>query len=308
MTKKIYLKEMKKVARQQGMTLIELAVVLLVLVGLASLAIPYVSGFVSKTHNSTSAASGADLANAVLGYAAGNNGSYPANLDALLDSTGALSITLDDSYAAQGTTTVNSYTSGNFALMTVTTGSNANALKSLNAAGIYNVAYMPQNGTYTLSGNNWSYQPGAASTTGDNATYFVEKSTYLNKTLTATTLVTSNDASIGVTANTATAVGVGAAIANALNYNSPLAGNSAIVVLGIGQGSSLIGQNLTSAPVHFGDKSILQPQLVYSRFLAAFDVDTSGSTAAKFIGIVHAPDKGDGWESLSSSINGYYGG
>ena len=42
-----------KKARQAGMTLIELTVVLLVLIGLAGLMIPYVSGFVGKTHDST---------------------------------------------------------------------------------------------------------------------------------------------------------------------------------------------------------------------------------------------------------------
>ncbi|MCX8026056.1 MAG: prepilin-type N-terminal cleavage/methylation domain-containing protein, partial [Thermanaerothrix sp.] len=39
--------------RQAGMTLIELTVVLLVLLGLAGLLIPYVTGFAEKTHDST---------------------------------------------------------------------------------------------------------------------------------------------------------------------------------------------------------------------------------------------------------------
>ena len=38
---------------QAGMTLIELTVVLLVLIGLAGLLIPYVTGFTQKTHDST---------------------------------------------------------------------------------------------------------------------------------------------------------------------------------------------------------------------------------------------------------------
>ncbi len=51
----------KQMGREAGMTLIELTVVLLVLIGLAGLALPYISGFVGKTHNATSAASGAEL-------------------------------------------------------------------------------------------------------------------------------------------------------------------------------------------------------------------------------------------------------
>jgi len=75
-------------ARQAGMTLIELTVVLLVLVGLAGLLIPYVSGFVTKTHDSTGASNIQSLNNAMQRYAVEHYDNYPNKMDSLLISTG----------------------------------------------------------------------------------------------------------------------------------------------------------------------------------------------------------------------------
>ena len=94
-------------------------------------------------------------------------------------------------------------------------------------------------------------------------------------------------------------------ISGALNYAVP--SGHALVVLGVGAANSAVGKTLASVPVHFGDKGNLQPTYTYSRFLAAVDVDITNGTAAKIVGIVHAPDTGDKWESLYSSISGFYG-
>jgi len=74
-------------ARQAGMTLIELTVVLLVLVGLAGLLIPYVSGFVTKTHDSTGSSNIQALNNAVQRYAVEHYDNYPDKLDSLVETT-----------------------------------------------------------------------------------------------------------------------------------------------------------------------------------------------------------------------------
>jgi len=71
-------------ARQAGMTLIELTVVLLVLVGLAGLLIPYVSGFVTKTHDSTGSSNIQSLNNAMQRYAVEHYDNYPNKMDSLL--------------------------------------------------------------------------------------------------------------------------------------------------------------------------------------------------------------------------------
>jgi type II secretory pathway pseudopilin PulG len=62
--------KVKQYTRQAGMTLIELTVVLLVLIGLAGLLIPYVSGFVSKTHDGTGTFNSAGLDNNIQRYIA----------------------------------------------------------------------------------------------------------------------------------------------------------------------------------------------------------------------------------------------
>jgi len=74
-------------ARQAGMTLIELTVVLLVLVGLAGLLIPYVSGFVGKTHDATGSSNIQSLNNAMQRYSIEHYDNFPDKLDSLIEGT-----------------------------------------------------------------------------------------------------------------------------------------------------------------------------------------------------------------------------
>ena len=60
--------KVKQYTRQAGMTLIELTVVLLVLIGLAGLLLPYVGGFMIKTHDSTGTYNSAALDNNIQRY------------------------------------------------------------------------------------------------------------------------------------------------------------------------------------------------------------------------------------------------
>lgn len=73
--------------RQAGMTLIELTVVLLILIGLAGLLIPYVGSFVQKTHDSTNSSNLANLNNAFGRYVVENN-MLPQHMDALVNANG----------------------------------------------------------------------------------------------------------------------------------------------------------------------------------------------------------------------------
>ena len=75
------------------------------------------------------------------------------------------------------------------------------------------------------------------------------------------------------------------------------------VVLGVGALSDLNGKTMVDAPVHFPRNSTSNPETVYSRFLAVFQI-TDGSAAldrAKFVGVI-APD-GSG---LSTEMNNYF--
>jgi len=74
-------------ARQAGMTLIELTVVLLVLIGLAGLMIPYVSGFISKTHDSTGASSLGEVTKSMIRYETQFQG-FPDDMDSLISTSG----------------------------------------------------------------------------------------------------------------------------------------------------------------------------------------------------------------------------
>ncbi len=75
------------------------------------------------------------------------------------------------------------------------------------------------------------------------------------------------------------------------------------IVLGIGARSELNGTMMVDAPVHFPRDAASNPDLVYSRFLAIFQITdgTDALTRARFVGVV-APD-GAG---MSTQLGGYY--
>ena len=308
------------------MTLIELTVVLLVLIGLAGLTLPYVSGFIGKTHNSTSSASGSDLFSALSVYQS-QNLSYPNNLNLLTTTTLAapaatatLATYLDNTFASAigaGLGVPYAGTPTNFtALGAVVAGAGnygataqptplANAIKSLNVAGITKFAELvADNITPNVDG---TYTAGAALTGG--ATFTPEAVNIATPaalvTDTANGLSGVNPAATIAATATLGARTPNGTIASALGYTVP--NGHQLVVLGVGSANTAVGKSLAAVPVHFGDKGSLQPTYTYSRFLAAVDVDTLAGTApAKIVGIVHAPDTTDGWESVYSTIAGYY--
>jgi type II secretory pathway pseudopilin PulG len=243
---------LKAMKNQAGMTLIELTVVLLVLIGLAGLTLPYVSGFISKTHNSTSADTGSNLFTALQRYQV-ENASIPSNLNALVDTTGnTLSTYLDNSWVTGGT--------GHTNFSALSGASTTGALASLAAAGINSYAVLPIGASSLLPDGTFS------NTLSSGATFTPE-------TLGVTPTVLVTDSVGGLTATPAQAA-AHTSIAGALGYNVPT--NHALIVLGVGASNTAVGKTLASVPVHFGDKGNLQPTYTYSRFLAAVDVDTTG--------------------------------
>ena len=80
--------KVKSYARQAGMTLIELSVVLLILVGLAGLLIPYVGSFTQTTHDSTNSNNVTQLNNAFLRYTSEKN-RLPPHVDLLTNGVAA---------------------------------------------------------------------------------------------------------------------------------------------------------------------------------------------------------------------------
>ena len=123
-------------ARQAGMTLIELTVVLLVLIGLAGLMIPYVAGFVSKTHDATGDSNLGRLNSTIQRFQTTST-KFPNDLQALADSAGA-------TYSKLMNTSASVYVP-----TTYTVGASANAIQinSLRSAGITSIMDLNTNPT-----------------------------------------------------------------------------------------------------------------------------------------------------------------
>ena len=220
-------------ARQAGMTLIELTVVLLVLIGLAGLLMPYVGGFVTKTHDSTGASNIAEVNGAMLRYQASYQ-SYPDGLDSLVDADGAVYTKLmgPDCLAAVDFT--------------------ADQGMALKMAGIDNVMEMDK----TTSDATFSATSGvvtAIESMGTNTT----KLAVLTKTMKCNdggTMAVSNDNMTDIIIRTP----------NVDIYD--------YVVFGVGQDTSMVGKSLTTAPVHFAQSGNMGPTLKYNRFGVVFEV------------------------------------
>jgi len=244
---------------QLGMTLIELTVVLLVLIGLAGLLIPYVTGFMSKTHDGTGTFNSAALDNNIQRYMV-DKMRAPNNMESLVSSTvGAdASGQCAAANAAVDTVYCKLMAPGFFA----TTALTGPQVMSLSGAGITSVYHMDNTATNATFG-----------ATGTNGT---------------TTLA----AAVPVATVAALATG-GAAPNNfpeALTIEQHLAAayerpatdfDSACynyVAFGIGDKSDLIGSTMSTAPVHFAQQGAMGPANRYNRFVAVFQVDKVNAT------------------------------
>jgi len=330
----------KTAVRQAGMTLIELSVVLLILIALASLMIPYVGGFLEKAATSTGAASTAEVYNSLAMYQT-QFGAYPDNLDLLANAAGVIDPTLDDNTQLQGQLmnwmALNAIASpaaavpGAAPAPTVPVASGAatigNIIASLQAPGsvIRRVVTSPHIGvTYNADGKAVNTVAGIPNTE-INVTFDPAFSTGANTSLATGVagFVTSYDGMFtricaaapynvpNSCPGQAGALNYGGTIGNMLGYKIP-AGH-AIIVLGIGSLNSAIGKTMAQAPVVFAATPTAQPQLAYSRYLAAFDVDAShpqyddNLKAAKLVGIVFGPSSMM-FEGTGSSISNFYSG
>ena len=239
-------------ARQAGMTLIELTVVLLVLIGLAGLMIPYVSGFISRTHDSTGTNNLAALNNNIQRFQ-GEFMSLPDDMHTLVEnSTNQIYGDLMNTSML----TVATYTSNASAGVQSTEA----PLFSMRRAGMTKFVDMKDhltNASKTFDAGNTSFpapnpmMPAAGTlrlakaTKGDNTT---------------------------IENHLADAFGL-----QQTEFN---AGCNDYIVLGIGQESQLIGRTMSDAPIHFAQNGDMGPNNKYNRFVAVFEVDKAdGSTA-----------------------------
>jgi len=250
-------KNYNKIARQAGMTLIELTVVLLVLIGLAGLMIPYVGSFVSKTHDSTGSQNVARVNEAIVRYQT-TAGVYPRNMDSLINVTGNPYTALMNASLV----TANTLTAG--------VAADDIEISSLRASGITSVMNMldaPVNATFGAANAQIPVSAVAAATTtlglvSDTTTKMgMDTSDAVAQTSTQEHLQTAFGRKFDTTC---------------YNY----------YVFGVGSDATMIGKTMTDAPVHFsGNQESMGPTDKYNRFIAVFQVDKSNDIAVASNGV-----------------------
>jgi type II secretory pathway pseudopilin PulG len=279
------MKHYKQMGRQAGMTLIELTVVMLILVGLAGLLLPYVSGYLNKTHTSTGASSMAELNAAIMRYE-NDHMSDPNKLESLINQAAATAAASGVCTTATANTIYCGIQDRNILAVTALT---TTTLESLNKAGI----------TQVLDNNADTANKTFASTQ-DTATY-------------QQTLATSTPLATVGTCQYASACGGGTAV----DYHMQTAFGGATTdynttcydyfVFGVGNDSDLTGTTIASPPVHFSEDGSANAIEKYNRFLAVYQVDksnsgtcTSWTESAKFMGVAMNGSYGHLWAQNSA--------
>jgi len=224
-------------ARQAGMTLIELTVVLLVLIGLAGLLMPYVGGFVTKTHDSTGASNLSAVNRAIMQYEASYQ-QFPDRLDSLTNATDGV------------------YTK----LM----GPKCLAPVQLSVA---------QAGAFGMAGLDSIMQMDSATT---DATFAATNGTELPVSMMTAAADQPFVATLTHLMGCNAAAGPSMAISNTnlkgVITRKPDVDMFDYVVFGVGSDSSLVGKTIATAPVHFAQQGAMGPKSKYNRFGVVFEV------------------------------------
>lgn len=244
------MKHYNNMARQAGMTLIELTVVLLVLIGLAGLLIPYVSGFVSKTHDSTGTFNAAALDNNIQRYMA-EKMKAPNNMESLISSTAGADAAgqCAPANAAANTVYCKMMAPGFYA----TTALTMPEVMSLSGAGItsvYNMDNTTPDATFGSTGANEPTNLAAATPVAR---------------VNALAIANGFPEDLTIEEHLAAAFERPATNFDSACYD--------YIAFGIGDKTDLIGSTMSTAPVHFASQGAMGPTNRYNRFVAIFQVD-----------------------------------
>ena len=292
-----------RMAKQAGMTLIELTVVLLILVGLAGLLVPYVGSFTQKTHDSTNSSNLSSL-NAAFGRYVSEKNKLPDNLESLTDSQ-VVPATAVGGCATHTGEAVGAVYCGLLdpTMFTTTTYTGGIAGTPSNIA----ITSLTKAGITSIHDND----PAAANKTFNSGTDGVNGlTTTLSPTDTTTTLNLISVA--GLSANTVTALkakGISNAASTVESHLALALGGHEndydttcydYIALGIGDHNKMIGNTIQSAPVNFPEDATFGPVDYYNHYLAIIQVDKDNTTQlgqsgkpcssttekAKFLGVV----------------------
>jgi len=256
-------KHYNKMARQAGMTLIELTVVLLVLIGLAGLMIPYVGGFVSKTHDSANSDSLAEVNKAIQRYDVQFMG-QPNNYDSLMtkvDGSGSIYTNM------MGGTGTNDY------LKEVTV--QGRSLAGVGIDSLYLMNDATTDATFqatvatpaSLDNDGTSYTVAALSVKGADCSMMTD--------------------AMGCVASDADLAGILGRPVSTIDTDA-----NDYIVFGIGQDSGMVGKTISEAPVHFAKTGAMSAANKYNRILAVYSVPRIGCIAASGQGITEYWDSG----------------
>lgn len=269
--------------KQRGFTLIELSVVLLILVGLAGLLLPYVSGFDEDTKNSTSAANLKAVNNAIVQYETRFR-AFPDKFDSLVTTSGTAA--LIDYFPTAGETTAPATTHLELCSLT------ADTLKSLKLAEIDSLYYMKaaadiENATF--DGNDLTVPTAGVVTLLDAGATYENKVACIKHASLQDLIVSKMGIEVDGDDLSATAT----------------EHENEFVVFGVGQKTQMSGKTLTDAPVYFANGND-NPTSKYGRFLAVFKVSKEGKratyvgaltpdlkTTADFLELAHAKTEDD---------------
>lgn len=274
-------------ATQSGMTLIELSVVLLVMVGLAGVAVPYVAGMADKAHDSTTASTINTLNQAIAKFKSDHN-AMPERLETLTDASGNIIDYLLSDVNYSGLSILSTTDSN-------TDADPANVILSLKRAGMSDV--------YT---NKSSTALTAAEAFGQgNRTFNAADAKVSLDAATAPTFVYVQSSNMWGPSPISSVKGH---LAYAFGGNPDDYDQScySYVAMGVGDNSELIGKGLQTAPTIFVPNADLGPEKRYGRFLAVFKVqsvtngtlDNNGGPCpdqiqpAEFLGVVADMDYG----------------
>lgn len=250
----------RKQRATRGFTLIELTVVLMILIALAGILIPVLSGYVERSHASAAATNIGEINKFVQLYQAKYLRGWGTGYDTLLDAsnTGAGENGFYKGVAKELKAT------GPGALLTITALDTVQA-NALIDAGISELSNMTA---------------AADLAAGASATFDA------NPPLPAARFTVAAGANVAFLSD--------AHVSKQLGVPVDQTATEEYVVFGLGQRSSLIGKVMSEAPLHFDQTD---PQIAYSRFLVVFAIPNAGATTgfkARFVGALGAEAGGLG--------------
>jgi len=256
------MKHYNNLKAQAGMTLIELTVVLLILIGLAGLLIPYVGSFVQKTHDSTNSSNLANLNNAFIRYVTENN-MLPQHMDTLVNGTTAVgtgvcpAVTVpNDPYCAlldPGVFTKATYAAGSIPVESL--------VKS-------KIRMVVNNKTDAPNKTFGSYED-MIGLTDPAADSFNGIKVGAMRTAAGAAVVAPTAADIQ--AHLAAALGK-----DPMDYDT---GCYDYVALGLGDANGLVSKTIASSPVHYPEDATKGPVDYYNHYIAIVQVDKSNTAA-----------------------------